>query len=46
MLGMNEQFHPRFVRTYAKLTETMRDAFKGYISDVKGKKFPSKEESY
>ena len=46
MLGMNEQFHPRFVRTYAKLTEVMRGAFRGYISDVKGKKFPSKEESY
>ena len=46
MLGMNEQFHPRFVRTYAKVSETMRDAFKGYIKDVKGKKFPSIEESY
>jgi 3-methyl-2-oxobutanoate hydroxymethyltransferase len=46
MLGMNEQFHPRFVRTYAKLAETMRDGFKEYIKDVKGKKFPSKEESY
>jgi ketopantoate hydroxymethyltransferase len=24
----------------------MRDGFKEYIKDVKGKKFPSKEESY
>jgi 3-methyl-2-oxobutanoate hydroxymethyltransferase len=46
MLGLNEQFHPRFVRTYAKIAESMRDAFKGYIKDVKGKKFPSQEESY
>jgi len=46
MLGMNEQFHPRFVRTYAKLTETMRGAFQNYIKDVKTKSFPSKDESY
>lgn len=46
MLGMNEQFHPRFVRTYANLAETMRDGFKAYIKDVKEKKFPSDEESY
>lgn len=46
MLGMNEQFHPRFVRKYAKLTDTMRDAFKHYIRDVKGGEFPSKGESY
>ncbi|HTX18977.1 MAG TPA: 3-methyl-2-oxobutanoate hydroxymethyltransferase [Bacteroidota bacterium] len=46
MLGMNEQFHPRFVRSYAKLADSMRGAFKEYISDVKAKKFPSKEESY
>jgi 3-methyl-2-oxobutanoate hydroxymethyltransferase len=46
MLGMNEQFHPRFVRTYANLAETMRKGFKAYISDVKEKKFPSADESY
>ncbi len=46
MLGMNEQFHPRFVRKYANLSETMRTAFQSYISDVKASKFPSKKESY
>jgi len=46
MLGMNEQFHPRFVRTYAKLAETMRSSFRAYIDDVKEGKFPSEDESY
>ncbi|MFZ4621214.1 MAG: 3-methyl-2-oxobutanoate hydroxymethyltransferase [Bacteroidota bacterium] len=46
MLGMNEQFRPRFVRQYANLTDSMRNAFKSYSSDVKGKKFPTKKESY
>ncbi len=46
MLGMNEQFRPRFVRKYTNLSETMRKAFKSYISDVKSAKFPTKDESY
>lgn len=46
MLGMNEQFRPRFVRQYANLTESMRNAFKAYGDDVKAQKFPSKKESY
>lgn len=46
LLGMNEMFHPRFVRQYANLSEVMRKAFQAYSSDVKARKFPSKNESY
>jgi 3-methyl-2-oxobutanoate hydroxymethyltransferase len=46
MLGLTEEFRPRFVRRYAELAETMRHAFSGYIADVKGRKFPGPEESY
>ncbi len=46
MLGLTEEFKPRFVRRYAELAETMRGAFRQYIGDVKAKRFPSKEESY
>ncbi len=46
MLGMNEQFHPRFVRKYTNLSESMRTAFQAYIGDVKAKNFPLKKESY
>ncbi|MEO8167802.1 MAG: 3-methyl-2-oxobutanoate hydroxymethyltransferase [bacterium] len=46
MLGLTEEFKPRFVRRYAELAQTLRDAFGQYIGDVKSKRFPSKEESY
>jgi 3-methyl-2-oxobutanoate hydroxymethyltransferase len=46
MLGMMEEFHPRFVRNYLNLAGEMKDAFSRYIKDVKNKKFPSKSESY
>ncbi len=46
MLGLNVDFHPRFVRHYAKLAEEISSAVKKYIDDVKNKEFPSEEESY
>lgn len=46
MLGLNVDFHPRFVRHYAKIAEQISSAVKNYIDDVKGKKFPSEDESY
>jgi 3-methyl-2-oxobutanoate hydroxymethyltransferase len=46
MLGLTEDFKPRFVRRYAELAETMRGAFSQYIDDVKSKKFPNNDESY
>jgi 3-methyl-2-oxobutanoate hydroxymethyltransferase len=46
MLGLTEEFKPRFVRRYAELAETMRGAFRQYIEDVRSKRFPSTEESY
>lgn len=46
MLGMTEEFKPRFVRRYAELAETMRSAFRSYIQDVKSHRFPTAKESY
>ena len=46
MLGLNIDFHPRFVRHYAMLAEAISGAVKNYIEDVKQQKFPSEEESY
>ena len=46
MLGVTEEFQPRFVRRYAELAETMRGAFRQYIDDVKSNRFPSRDESY
>jgi 3-methyl-2-oxobutanoate hydroxymethyltransferase len=46
MLGLYEKFKPKFVRHYAELGKSMREAFNGYINDVKNTKFPSEDESY
>ena len=46
MLGLTEEFKPRFVRRYAELASGMRDAFKKYMKDVKSNQFPTEKESY
>jgi 3-methyl-2-oxobutanoate hydroxymethyltransferase len=46
MLGLNNNFHPRFVRRYANLESEMDKAIKSYISDVKSSDFPSANEQY
>jgi len=46
MLGITQEFSPRFLRRYHNLAKEMSTAFKKYISDVKEQKFPSKEEQY
>ena len=46
MLGMIEEFKPRFVRKYMNLAGDMKDAFRRFIKDVKDKKFPTDDESY
>jgi 3-methyl-2-oxobutanoate hydroxymethyltransferase len=46
MLGLFEDFRPRFVRRYAALAEEMETAFKQYVIDVKEGLFPNETESY
>ena len=46
MLGLTEEFRPRFVRRYGELAQGMRDAFRKYIQDVKARQFPTMKESY
>lgn len=46
MLGINNEFSPRFLRRYANLYDVMSDAFKNYMADVKSSSFPSEDESY
>jgi 3-methyl-2-oxobutanoate hydroxymethyltransferase len=45
-LGLTTDFHPRFVRRYASLDETITDAVRRYVADVKAHDFPSEAESY
>ena len=46
MLGINNEFSPRFLRRYADLYGVMTDAFTHYIDDVKSGSFPSEAEQY
>lgn len=46
MLGINNEFSPRFLRKYHNLFEEMMGAFHRYIEDVKSGDFPNEEESY
>jgi len=46
MLGLYEEFHPRFVRRYGQLANAMREAFHHYRDNVKDTSFPNDQESY
>jgi 3-methyl-2-oxobutanoate hydroxymethyltransferase len=46
MLGLFDDFTPKFVKRYADLKNTVTDAAKEFIGDVKEKKFPTEEHSF
>jgi 3-methyl-2-oxobutanoate hydroxymethyltransferase len=45
-LGMDETFKPRFVRRYATLGATIKDAVAHYVAEVRSGGFPSDAESF
>lgn len=46
MLGINNEFNPRFLRKYHNLYQEMLGSFHRYIEDVKSSDFPNEEEQY
>ena len=46
MLGMNNEFNPRFLRRYLDLYDQMTKAIGQYVSDVKAVDFPNEDEQY
>lgn len=46
MLGIINEFSPRFLRRYADLNSIMTNAFKQYITDIKNNDFPNDKECY
>lgn len=46
MLGITQEFSPRFLRRYHNLYEEMKGAFQAYIRDVRAKDFPNENEQY
>jgi len=46
MLGLNNDFSPRFLRRYANLESVMHQAIQHYVEDVKSGEFPNEREQY
>lgn len=46
MLGLTQEFSPRFLRRYHNLHDEMLKAVQNYISDVKSREFPNDQEQY
>ncbi|MCB6993698.1 3-methyl-2-oxobutanoate hydroxymethyltransferase [bacterium 210820-DFI.6.37] len=46
MLGLFSDFTPKFVKKFANVGEIVREAFEGYIKEVKEGTFPAKEHTY
>jgi 3-methyl-2-oxobutanoate hydroxymethyltransferase len=46
MLGITKDFKPRFLRRYLELFESITDATRSYITDVKAAQFPNEKEQY
>lgn len=46
MLGMTQEFSPRFLRRYHHLGEDITNAVKQYVSDIKTRDFPNEREQY
>lgn len=46
MLGITQDFKPRFLRRYADLNTIVNSAVSNYVKDVKARDFPNEEEKY
>lgn len=46
MLGINQEFSPRFLRRYNNLYASIRDSVRNYIGDVRSGSFPDENEQY
>lgn len=46
MLGITQEFSPRFLRRYHNLSEEIQGSVRAYITDVKAVDFPNEREQY
>jgi len=43
LIGLNQEFKPRFVKNYTTIASDIKQAVQGFVEDVKNKKFPAAE---
>ncbi|MDR2834934.1 MAG: 3-methyl-2-oxobutanoate hydroxymethyltransferase [Bacteroidales bacterium] len=46
MLGLTQEFSPRFLRRYCNLDKIITDAVANYITDIRNNDFPNEDEQY
>jgi 3-methyl-2-oxobutanoate hydroxymethyltransferase len=46
MLGLTQEFSPRFLRRYLNLAADIKGAVGKYVADVKSRDFPNEKEQY
>ena len=46
LLGMNEEFRPKFVKRYDNLAVRIRTAVEQYVTEVRNEQFPDEEHSF
>jgi 3-methyl-2-oxobutanoate hydroxymethyltransferase len=46
LLGITKDFHPRFLRRYLELFDTIKESVEQYIVDVRSQNFPNEKEQY
>lgn len=46
LLGLNDEFKPKFVKRFADLSTAVQDATKSYLAEVKSGAFPAAEHSF
>lgn len=46
LLGLNQDFVPKFVKQYAQLADSLKNAVSEYIQEVRDESFPGQEHTY
>jgi 3-methyl-2-oxobutanoate hydroxymethyltransferase len=46
LLGLFEEFRPKFVKRFGELKRPVRDAIRAYADEVRRGKFPGREHSF
>ena len=46
LLGLNQDFVPKFVKQYAQMADSLKNAVSEYIQDVRTESFPGQEHTY